>query len=89
MPLQTGDIITEDTVFVEADFPMTVVYLSGSGSRWIVKRLMTRSRTYDGFFGHVTWRMTDRILQFRTIPDGRSLRMRIGVSLPPASRSNH
>ena len=36
MPLQTGDIITEDSVFVEEDFPFFVIYMSSSGSRFVL-----------------------------------------------------
>ena len=47
MALQTGDMITEDTVFVEADFPQRVVYLSGSGSR-LVEKVQSGAIDIDG-----------------------------------------
>ena len=53
MPLQTGDIITEDTVFVDAYFQCAyVVYMSGSGSRW-VEKIISSMALYDGMHEYI------------------------------------
>ena len=78
MALQTGDLITEDTVFVEADYPLHRVYMSGSGSRWVDERLRGDqcSRVYDGCMGANPYSMNDRSVQSRTMPDWER---RVGV----------
>ena len=68
MPLQTGDVITEDTVFVDADFYANVVYMSGSGSRW-VEKIQQLNGFWDGIARRHPCPLTGRIIQFRTMPD--------------------